>query len=134
MLYYNQMKGNEQHMVIPTPKKRKISAIITEGQMDQIRAFVQGAVYCYCNVAHRGSKFSARDLFGEYDSLWTGTPLIALHQWHMENGADDPKGMAGKDLGWILLDVLDRDDRYFDKSKEIVNVYEWLPLEGIRAV
>jgi len=28
--------------------------------------------------------------------------------------------MAGKDLGWILLDVLDNDVRHFSKSKEVV--------------
>lgn len=131
MLYYNQMKGSVRLMVIPTPKKRKTTAIIDESRMDQIKAFVQGAVYCYCNVTDQGSKFSARDLFGAYDSLWSATPLKALHQWHTDNDADDPAGMAGKDLGWILLDVLDSDVRQFRKSKEVVNVYEWLPSEEV---
>lgn len=120
-------------MVIPTPSKRKTTAIIEEHHMDQIKAFVRGAVYCYCNVADKGSKFSARDLFGTYDSLWSGTPLMALHQWHKDNDADDPALMAGKDLGWILLDVLDSDVRQFHKSKEVVNVYEWLPSKGVGA-
>ena len=64
-------------MVTLTPKKRKTTAIIKESRMDQIKAFVQGAVYCYCNIAKQGSKFSARDLFGAYVSLWSATPLDA---------------------------------------------------------
>jgi hypothetical protein len=31
----------------------------------------------------------------------------------------------------ILLDVLDSDVRQFRKSKEVVNVYEWLHSEGV---
>jgi len=31
----------------------------------------------------------------------------------------------------ILLDVLDSDVRQFRKSKEVVNVYEWLPSEEV---
>ena len=58
------------------------------------------------------------------NSLWNATPLKALHQWHADNDADDPAGMAGKDLGWILLDVLDSDVRNFRKSKHVVYVYE----------
>lgn len=38
--------------------------------------------------------------------------------------------MAGKDLGWILLDVLAQDKRHFNKSKEYANVYEWQYMEG----
>ena len=86
-------------MVTPTPKKRKTTAIIEASCMDQIKAFVQGAVYCYCNVADQGSRFSARDLFGAYDCLWIATSLMALRQWHADNDADDPAGMTGKDLG-----------------------------------
>lgn len=68
---------------------------------------------------------------GAYDSLWSATPLRTLHQWHTDNDADDPAGMAGKDLGWILLAVLDSDVRQFRKSKEVVNVYEWLHSERV---
>lgn len=56
---------------------------------------------------------------------------MALHQWHKDNDAADPTLIAGKDLGWILLDVPDSDIRQFRKSKEVVNVYEWLPSEGV---
>jgi hypothetical protein len=56
----NQMKGSVRLMVTPTPKKRKTTAIIDESRMDPIKAFVQGAVYCYCNVVDQGSRFSAR--------------------------------------------------------------------------
>ena len=39
--------------------------------------------------------------------------------------------MGEKDLGWILLDVLDSDVRHFHKSKEVVNTYEWVPSDWI---
>lgn len=109
---------------------RKIVAKIDEGQLMLINAFVQGAVYCHCNISDRGTRFAARDLFGGDNYYWKGTPLHALYAWHEENGADDPEGMAGKDLGWILLDVLVQDKRHFSKIKEYTNVYEWQCLEG----
>ena len=54
MLNYNQTKGSVRYMVIPTPKERNTTAIIEEPHMNQIKAIVQGAVYCYCNVADQG--------------------------------------------------------------------------------
>lgn len=104
---------------------RGIVAQTDDGQLELIKAFLQGAVYCHCNIPERRTIFAARDLFGGDTYYWQGTPLIALYHWHNENGADEPVGMAGKDLGWILLDVLAQDKRHFSKSKEFTNVYEW---------
>ena len=117
-------------MVVPNPKKRRISADLTDQQIELIKAFIQGAVYCYCNMADKGSTFAARDLFGGENYYWNRTPLMALYEWHKNTGADNPVDMAGKDLGWILLDVLDCDKRHFRKIKGYVNSYEWLSSEG----
>ncbi len=113
---------------------RSIVAQIDKNQRELIEAFVQGAVYCHCKISEKGTSFAARDLFGGDNYYWQGTPLIALYQWHENNDADDPVGMAGKDLGWILLGVLAKDKRHFSKSKEYTNVYEWLYLEGVEDI
>ena len=34
--------------------------------------------------------------------------------------------MAGKDIGWILLDVLCNDNRKFNKYDNYTNEYEWV--------
>jgi hypothetical protein len=33
--------------------------------------------------------------------------------------------MAGKDIGWILLDVIKEDKREFDLNDGYVNEYKW---------
>ncbi|MGB4407952.1 MAG: hypothetical protein WBI82_13905 [Sphaerochaeta sp.] len=117
-------------MITTDYETRRIAAKIDDGKLTLIKAFVQGAVYCHCNISARGTKFAARDLFGGDNYYWEGTPLFALYKWHKVNNASDPVTMAGKDIGWVLLDVLAEDKRHFSKSKEYTNVYEWLPADG----
>ena len=45
----------------------------SERQLDLMRAFLQGAVYCWCKN-RKNEWFAARDLLGGDNYYWQGTP------------------------------------------------------------
>ena len=102
-----------------------ISAKISKEEKERILCFIQGAVYSFCKN-NQGKEFAARDLFGGVNNDWGGTPLQVLYNWHANNNADNPEDLAGKDVGWLLLEVIKNDSRKFNKIKEHVNYYEWI--------
>lgn len=92
-------------MLINGHKQRNIVAGLSANQRQRIKDFIQGAVYCYCKN-NPNEYFAARDLFGGENYRWERTALIDLYNWHENNGSNDPVGMAGKDIGWLLLELL----------------------------
>lgn len=108
---------------------RSISADINEDEINKIKAYIQGSVYCWCNNCktddgdHRW--FAARDLFGGDNFFWQGTPLFQLYEWHEDNGAENPTNMAGRDVGYLLMDVLENDKRHFRTRKGYTREYQW---------
>ena len=46
----------------------------TDEQLNLMRAFLQGAVYCWCKN-RKDEWFAARDLLGGDNYYWQGTPL-----------------------------------------------------------
>lgn len=111
-------------------KTRAISAKISIEEQQRIKDFIQGAVYCCCKN-NKGKLFSARDLFGGDNYDWSGTPLIALFDWHSTNGSKNPVEMAGKDIGWLLLDVICRDIRMFEIVEGYTHEYRWIYDNGV---
>lgn len=68
-----------------------------------IRAFVQGAVYCW--VKNRlGEWFAVRDLVGGENANWEDTPLQVIFDKHVTGGKSsaDAFKAAAKDIGWIV--------------------------------
>lgn len=112
-------------MITSTHPKRKTDAKLSEPEFQRIKDYIQGAVYCYCkNCTNR---FAARDLFGGENRDWNGTPLQLLYDWHQKNGSKDPFDRAAKDLGWLLLDVLDSDtQREFDITEGYTHEYTFV--------
>lgn len=108
---------------------RQISADLSDLQIDRIKCYLQGAVYCWCKNCKDENMnprwFAARDLFGGENYYWEGTPLIDLYQWHKENEADDPVNMAGRDVGHLLKDILQNDIRTFHTRKGYTREYQW---------
>lgn len=102
-----------------------ISAKITSEEKQRIKDFIQGAVYCYCKN-NKGKAFTARDLFGGENYDWSGTPLVKLFEWHQQNGSSNPVEMAGKDIGWLLLDVIIEDCRLFEIIEGYTHEYKWI--------
>lgn len=111
-------------MLNKTHKKRAISAKLNESQIQRIKDFIQGSIYCFCKNCP-DKWFTARDLFGGENYYWGKTPLYALYDWHKQNNSSDPVGMAGKDIGWLLLDVIITDKREFDLKEGYTHEYKW---------
>lgn len=107
--------------------------VITEEQNKSIRDFLQGAVYCWCksyykeNYEENEGWFSMRDLMGDENFHWQGTPLFALHIGYEEYGSESPKKEAGKAAGRLLKRVIIEDRRYFEvKEEEHITKYRWV--------
>lgn len=111
----------------PQSELREVYGITVE-QLTAIEAFMQGAVYCW--VKNQGSaEFAVRDLVGGENADWRPTPLQVLYEKHIGSGKahDDAVEAAGRDLGWIVKSLLDKDPRSFAVSRPgTVNVYRWL--------
>ena len=59
----------------------------TDEQLKLMRAFLQGAVYCWCKN-RKDEWFAARDLLGGDNYYWQGTPLIPLYDYYL-NGDEE---------------------------------------------
>jgi len=98
-----------------------------EQNKNDICNFLQGAVYCWCKNK-KDIWFSMRDLMGGDNFYWQGTPLIVLFEKHKALGKDDESANkeAGKESGWLLKHVIDKDKRNFEtKKEELIRKYRW---------
>lgn len=119
------IKKDTEGMVINIDTARRVNGI-DEQQLNLIRSFLQGAVYCLC-ITHRNQWFSARDFLGGENSNWQGTPLQALFDYYFGRRQDEDYAIhqAGKAVGWILLSVLIADHRVFETRKGYTREYLW---------
>lgn len=110
--------------ITPSTPVREVTGLTTP-QKERICDFLQGAVYCWCKN-RRDEWFSLRDLMGGENYYWSGTPMLVL--WTKHNGVSvDPVKEAGKDGGWLLKRVLDRDPRAFEtRDGAFIREYRWL--------
>ena len=108
-------------------KVRRVHGITT-AQYQAIRAFLQGAVYCWC-INRREDPFVARDLVGGDNKDWRGTPLMVLYEYYLD-GNDDNYDYAvtetGKAVGRLLFEVLANDRRVFDTWEDYTRTYRWM--------
>lgn len=86
----------------PTSKLRDVNGI-DDAQKQLIKAFMQGAVYCWIKN-RKDEPFAVRDLMGGENFDWNETPLQVLYQKHVDAGKDKNSAIesAAKDLGWWL--------------------------------
>ena len=100
---------------------------ITEGEIEGIRHFLQGAVYCW--VKNRpDEQFALRSLVGGENFEWQGTPLYCLYEKHVQLGkvGGDAITAAAKDAGWLLKSVVSEDKRTFIPGDAgLANGYRW---------
>ena len=107
---------------------------LTDAQRDGIRAFVQGAVYCWVKNSSE-EWFHVRDLVGGANTDWNGTPLQALYEKHIVAGsaAAEAYEAAAKEIGWIVKAVLSDDKRIFENDHSgYVSRYRWLKANDAR--
>ena len=96
-------------------KIRNISAKITSEQINNIKYYIKGSVYSFCNNCKNENggqlPFAAYKLFGEDNYYWQD-PLIALYDYYHEIrglGLEESVAAAGKDIGLLLKLVLQED-------------------------
>lgn len=101
---------------------------ISDAEKDSIKAFMQGAVYCWVKN-RKDEEFAVRDLVGGENYDWNRTPLQVLYEKHIDAGKNHDSSVeaAAKDLGWLVKAVLHEDKRTFEAGKTgLVNSYRWV--------
>jgi hypothetical protein len=66
---------------------------------------------------------------GGENTLWHGTPLIALYNKHVAGGKYHVAAneAAGQDLGWLVKAMLSEDKRTYEvRNDGYVNSYRWI--------
>lgn len=120
-------------MTLAPPSELRDVSGLSEREKEQICAFIQGAVYCWCKN-RQAEWFSMRDLMGGENGNWEGTPFDALYQKHRRSGLGEADAVdrAGKDSGWLLKSTLSRDQRQFEhKEEERIRKYRWKASAGV---
>lgn len=115
-------------MLLPQGQEMRDVSGISDEQKKAIKAFMQGAVYCWAKN-QKDVEFAVRDLVGGDNADWGGTPLQALYDKHVQLGKDHPAAFdaAAIDLGWLVKAVLEADARKFTVSKSgRANAYLWV--------
>lgn len=99
---------------------------LTEEEERGIKHYLKGMVYCWCNKC-RDEWFSLRDLVGGDSYYWQGTPMFVLFEKYSLNFADEQAvNMAGKDVGWMLMKILEEDNRKFETRKGYTREYKYV--------
>ena len=99
----------------------------SEEQLSLMRAFLQGAVYCWCKN-RKDEWFAARDLIGGDNYFWQGTPLYPLFLYYLNEDETHPEYAveeAGKAAGRLLKGMLMDDKRTFETRKVYTREYRW---------
>lgn len=106
-------------------RSKKISAQLTQQEINDIKLFIKGAVYAYCNNCFdkdgNSNWFSVYTLFGKDNYYWNN-PLISIYNYHINNDKDNKTAisLSGQDLGHLLKKVLieDNDRKYEQDSMQ----------------
>lgn len=115
-------------MALKNPSEIRSVSGITDIEKEKIFDFLQGAVYCWCKN-RKDEWFSLRDLMGGDNYDWDGTPLLPLYNKHINKGKASEEAIrdTGKDCGWILKRVINKDKRTFETKKEdLIRKYRWV--------
>ncbi len=96
--------------MITDSRKRiiKISAAVNEKDIEHMKLYILGAVHGFTAAA--GSKsFTVRDIFGNGNRNWNGTPIKVLPH-------KDATERAAQDLGKLLRKVLAEDKYEYEEE------------------
>ena len=116
--------------ITPRSELRDVSGI-NDTDKALIKAFMQGAVYCWVKN-RKDEAFAVRDLMGGENFEWDRTPLMPLYRKHIRAGKDNDSAIkaAGQDLGWLVKSMLDEDRRTFVVGDAgLANSYRWIGRE-----
>ncbi|MCF0214919.1 MAG: hypothetical protein HUK21_00405 [Fibrobacteraceae bacterium] len=111
-------------MFINPKEKLRDVKIVNEKEKNDIKNFLQGAVYYWCKN-RKNERFSLQSLMGGENFYWEGTPLIRLYEERKKICAKTAIKEAAKAAGWLLKTVLAKDKRKFDSKIEARNKSYW---------
>ena len=104
----------------PITKYRNLNII--DDDKCKIKLFLQGAVYCWCNIEqNKGKPFAARDLIGKNNWVWEGTPLQKLYDELLKQKNSNKEEAfieLGIKAGFLLKECLIEDNRKFKLEKK----------------
>ncbi len=107
-----------------TTPPRRISAKITDRELELARAYIKGALHYHRNVNPR-MEFSVRIAFGGGNRDWHNTPLQCIYDFYVCRNVKDPENRAAKDVGWLLKQILAEDSHAFAiVGKDTGNIYK----------
>lgn len=101
---------------------------ISEAQRAEILAWLQGAIYVWCQV-NGSDQFAGFNLVGEKNRQWEKTPLYCLYKKHIDAGKDDDAAYkqaaieVGHYLAWLTNG--DNDRRDFTRHDNFKTYYSW---------
>ena len=105
--------------------------IVSGKEQELIRAYLQGAVYTWCNCK-KHEEFHFATFSGGDNYYWEGTCLYPLYENQPADDDDKAFAEAAKHGGMLLKQVLEKDKRVFTAKKVrsngstwSVNVYSW---------
>ncbi len=119
-------QGNEVKCTKAVPTE-----MVSEEEQELIRAYLQGAVYAWCNCKKQ-EEFRFATFSGGDNYYWEGTYLYPLYDNQRTSDNDRAVAEAAKYGGMLLKQVLEKDKRVFAARKVQaygtawrVNVYSW---------
>ncbi len=125
---YHCMLGIKKKMTLKNPSVVRNVTGITDEEKQRIYDYLHGMVYSWC-ASNRDGWFSARDMLGNVNFNWSGTPLQVLYDKHINEGKNPKKAIkaAGKDAGWLLKHLIANDQRQFEtRLYGFIRQYRWI--------
>lgn len=116
-------------MIIGTNSAKGVNGFTPE-QNRLMKAYLQGAVYCWCKNCKNQDWFAAHDLIGGDNNDWSDTPLMLLYEYYRD-GRNDHNSIqyaideAGKAAGRLLKELLLEDSRTFETREGFTREYRW---------
>ena len=94
----------------------KISAKVSEKDVQLMEAYILGAVHGYTAAAGR-SNFTVRDLFGKENRDWNGTPIQEVYEFYIKAMPHkEAAEKAAQDVGKLLRKVLTEDKYEYNEE------------------
>ena len=112
-------RGNEVNGTKTVP-----AGIVSDSQQELIRAYLQGAVYAWCNCKKQ-EEFRFATFSGGDNYYWEGTYLYPLYENQPMGNDDKVIADAAKYGGILLKQVLAKDKRVFATKKILSNGRAW---------
>lgn len=105
---------------------------LTPEQLNDISTCLKTVINTYLNTTGKNNNiwFSLSDLIGGENKFWQN-PFKQVYNIYVAHNENTAFKNSAKDLGWVLLKILNEDTRNFRtehiyKKRKYVRVYTWI--------